>query len=262
MNLTKYKMTIAYDGLHYSGWQIQPNGRSIQEEIEKALLTLCQAPVKIIGSGRTDAGVHALGQVAHFSLQAPIEEKKLLYGLNGLLPHDIRIKDLKQTTPDFHARFHVKRKIYHYHLHCALFQDPSTRFYSYHVRYPLDLMQLKAAIPYFTGTHNFKAFANENEKGSARHAPIKTLYALRLEEEPGGYRLEFEGNGFLYKMVRNIVGTLLECASHKLSPETIPELFLSGARRQTMRPAPAHGLFLVRVDYEETPGNALSKTGC
>jgi len=253
MTATKYKMILAYDGLNYCGWQIQPNGNSIQAELEKALTTLCKTPVKVIGSGRTDAGVHALGQVAHFSLPAPEDLRKLLYGLNGLLPHDIRVKTLTVAPADFHARFQVKKKIYHYHLHCEPFHEPSKRLYSYHIKYTLDLQKLKEAIPYFVGTHNFKAFANENEKGSAKHAPTKTLYALRLQEEPGGYRLEFEGNGFLYKMVRNIVGALLACATHEMTPESIPELFRSKIRPQTLRSAPPHGLFLVQVEYDETP---------
>lgn len=246
----RYKMIIAYDGLHYSGWQIQPNGRSIQQEIEQALLILCKAPVRIISCSRTDAGVHALGQVAHFSLNAEIDTKKLLYSLNGVLPYDIRIKELSLVSPDFHARLHAKKKIYHYHLHCEQFHDPSKRFYSHHVKHSFNLELLEAAIPYFVGTHNFKAFANENEKGSAKHAPVKTIYAIRVLQEPGGYCLEFEGNGFLYKMVRNIVGTLLECARGALPPEVIPEIFAAQIRRQTMRSAPAHGLFLVKIHYE------------
>jgi tRNA pseudouridine38-40 synthase len=249
--LYRYKLLISYDGSNYSGWQVQPNALSIQEVLEKAFFTLFHSPIKVIGSGRTDAGVHALGQVAHVSLDHLImDEEKLLYSLNGILPHDIRIKSFHPTSPHFHARFDAKRKVYHYHLHCELFQDPSKRFYSYHVRYKLDIETLKKAISYFVGTHNFKAFANENTKGSAKHSPIKTIYAIHLVEERGGYRLEFEGSGFLYKMVRNIVGTLLECASGKLPPEEIPALFSSEDRRAIARSAPAHGLFLVRVDYE------------
>jgi tRNA pseudouridine38-40 synthase len=246
----RYKLIISYDGSNYSGWQVQPNSLSIQEVIEKALLTLFHTPIKVIASGRTDAGVHALGQVAHISLDSPVEEEKLLYSINGLLPRDICVRTLYPASPDFHARFHAKRKVYHYHLHCEKFQDPSKRFYSYHVRYKLDIEALKKAITYFIGTHNFKAFANENEKGSAKNSPIKTIYTINLVEERGGYRLEFEGNGFLYKMVRNIVGTLLDCAAGKLIPEELPALFASEDRKQTSRAAPAHGLFLVRVDYE------------
>lgn len=245
----RYKLLISYDGTNYSGWQEQPNSLSIQEVIEKAFLTLFKNPVKVISSSRTDAGVHALGQVAHISLNSPVDEQKLLFSLNGLLPRDIRIKHLHAVAPDFHARYDAKRKIYHYHLHCEQFHDPSKRFYSYHVRPSLDIAALKKAIPHFVGTHNFKAFANKNEKGSAKNSPVKTIYCINLVEERGGYRLEFEGDGFLYKMVRNIVGTLLDCAYGKTNPDTIPELINSKQRQQTACAAPAHGLFLVRIEY-------------
>lgn len=246
----RYKLIISYDGTNYSGWQVQPNSISIQELIEKALFTLFHYPVKAISSSRTDAGVHALGQVAHISLTEPVDEEKLIFSLNGLLPRDIRIKSLHATSPDFHARFDAKRKVYHYHLHCEQFHDPSKRFYSYHVRPKLDIEAMKKAIPHFVGTHNFKAFANKNEKGSAKNSPVKTIYTIDLVEERGGYRLEFEGDGFLYKMVRNIVGTLLDCSYGKTDPDTIPDLLASLQRKQTACAAPAHGLFLIRVDYE------------
>jgi len=249
MSAFVYKLLIAYDGLHYVGWQVQPNGVSIQETLEKAFTILCKTPVKVIGSSRTDAGVHALGQVAHVALEKPIDLEKMLLALNGILPHDIRIKEMLEAPKGFHARFDARKKTYHYHLHCEPFHEPSKRLYSYHVRRSFDVEKLKEAASYFVGTHNFKAFANENEKGSAKHAPIKTLYAIRVEKEPGGYRLEFEGNGFLYKMVRNMVGALLECAYGKLDPLHIPQLLAAKVRPQTLRSAPAHGLFLVKVEY-------------
>lgn len=247
---TRYKMIIAYDGTNYSGWQVQPNALAIQAVIEAAFEKLYHKPIAVFGSSRTDAGVHALAQTAHFTLDAPADIKKLLYSLNGIIPHDIRIKEILPMPINFHARFHSKRKTYHYHLHCHLFHEPWKRLYSYHVRHRFDITKVKEAIPHFIGTHNFKAFANENEKGAAKNKPIKTIYDIRLIEEPGGYRLEFEGSGFLYKMVRNIVGALLECAKGKLSPDAIPILIASQDRKIAPRAAPAHGLFLVKVDYE------------
>ncbi|MBM3191898.1 MAG: tRNA pseudouridine(38-40) synthase TruA [Chlamydiae bacterium] len=247
---TRYKMVIAYEGTQYCGWQRQPNALSIQELIEKALGTLCKTPLTLHGSSRTDAGVHALAQVAHFTLENPIDTRKLLYSLNGLLPHDIRIKALQEVPITFHARFHAKRKVYHYHLHCEPFHEPWKRHYSHHIKHSFHLESLQKAIPYFIGTHNFKAFANENDRGSAKNSPFKTLYDLRLVEEPGGYRLEFEGSGFLYKMVRNIVGTLLACSRGKLAPEEIPSILASQDRKKAPQAAPALGLFLVRIDYE------------
>ena len=246
----KYKLTISYDGTNYGGWQYQPNTLTIQEVIEKAFETLFKKKIPVVGSSRTDAGVHALGQVAQIQLDDPIEPIKLLYSLNGLLPHDIRIISIEAVDDDFHVRFDAKRKVYHYHLWCELFHNPCQRSYSYHVRHKIDPELLKKACSYFVGTHNFKAFANENSKGAAQSCPVKTLFSLNVFEQPGGYRLEFEGSGFLYKMVRNIVGTLLACARGKLDLPLIPEIFAKQDRRLLPKSAPAHGLFLMRIDYE------------
>lgn len=245
----KYKLTISYDGSEYGGWQYQPNTLTIQEVIEKAFETLFRKKIPVVASSRTDAGVHALGQVAQIVLEESVEPSKLLYSLNGLLPRDIRIIHIEEVPLDFHVRFDAKKKIYHYHLWCDLFHNPCLRHYSYHVRHKIDEAVLKRAASYFIGTHNFKAFANENSKGAAESCPVKTLYALNIVKQPGGYRLEFEGSGFLYKMVRNIVGTLLSCAQGKLAPSQIPEIFEKQDRRLLPKSAPAHGLFLMEIIY-------------
>lgn len=250
MNKT-YKMTIAYDGTRYSGWQIQPNGSSIQAHIQNALQTLLKEPIPIVGSGRTDAGVHALGQVAHFSTSQNIEVKKLLFSLNSLLPHDIRIKELAVAPSDFHARYSAVKKIYHYRMHLHSHQDPFNRLYSTHIRHPIDDHLLREGIPYFIGTHDFTSFANEPNRGSALHQPIKTLYSLQCIQEGDLILLIFEGDGFLYKMVRNIVGTLLMVASNKLIPEDIPRIFEARDRRKAGPAAPPQGLFLHSVYYPE-----------
>ena len=241
-------MTIAYDGTHYSGWQVQPNARTIQEVIQEALATILKKPTSLIASGRTDAGVHARGQVAHFCADVT-DPFRLLRSLNGLLPHDIRITSLEPAADSFHARFSAKRKTYHYHIHLATVHDPIAHPYRYHVRRLFDLDLAKRAASHFVGTHDFTAFANEANRGSAKTAPIKTLYRLDLACEPHGFRLEFEGSGFLYKMVRNIVGTILTVASGKLDPDAIPVLFKGRDRTKTPKAAPAHGLFLINVTY-------------
>lgn len=245
----KYLLTIAYDGTAYSGWQFQPNALSVQEVIETAFETVLRKPTRLLGSSRTDAGVHALDQKAQIVLEEEIDPKTFLYSVNGLLPPDIRIKDIKKVSPDFHVRFNAKKKTYHYHLVCDVFGNPCKRSYAFHVPHRFDIDKVKEAIPHFVGTHNFKAFANESSKGAASTSPIKTIYSINLVEEVGGYRLEFEGNGFLYKMVRNIVGTLLECAKGKLQPKLIPELMASLDRRKLPKSAPAHGLFLMKIEY-------------
>lgn len=247
--MQKYKLTIAYDGTHYGGWQVQNNAVSIQDLLEKALLTLLRVPTSATASGRTDAGVHARGQIAHFTSEQPIDLARFQRSLNGILPPDIRILSLEAVPADFHARYSATSKEYHYHLHLERTTDPFKRLYAYHDYSRLDLDQMKAAASCFVGTHDFATFANDASKGSAAKNPVRTLIRLDICPEPGGARLEFEGNGFLYKMVRNITGTLLEVARGKLAVKEIPKLFAARDRRLAPPAAPAHGLFLVKVNY-------------
>ncbi|MBA3722500.1 MAG: tRNA pseudouridine(38-40) synthase TruA [Parachlamydiaceae bacterium] len=247
-----YKLTIAYDGTSFSGWQIQPNGPSIQQHIQDILnLLLHRTDVNIIGSGRTDAGVHAKGQVAHFKHPEPLDLERTLYSLNGLLPHDIRVINLEKTSDNFHAQRSAMGKEYHYYIHLDRVMDPMRRLYCWHLHRKLDLALLTRAAQCFVGTHDFTSFANEAHLGSASKDPIRTLRRLEIKSVDGGICLEFEGNGFLYKMVRNIVGTLVDVATHKLSIEDIPKIFVAKDRRQASSAAPPQGLFLMKVDYIE-----------
>jgi len=245
----KYKLTIAYDGTAYSGWQIQNNAVSIQSLLEDALTTILRTPTPVVASGRTDAGVHARGQVAHFTSETTPDLKKLHLSLNGILPDDIRILSVEETSPDFHARYSAISKEYHYHLHLQRTIDPFKRLYAYHDYSPLDLEKMKEASRHFIGTHDFTTFANEASKGSAAKNPIRTITRLDICPEPGGIRLEFEGDGFLYKMVRNITGTLLDVARGKIPVESIPKLFEAKDRTLAPSAAPSRGLFLVNVNY-------------
>jgi tRNA pseudouridine38-40 synthase len=243
----KYLMRIAYDGTRYSGWQIQPNSKSVQEIIEKALHTLLKAPVRIIGAGRTDAGVHALGQVAHFSLDADLDCDKMGYALNGMLPHDIRIKALVPTPETFHAQYSALSKEYHYHLWLEKIIDPFVRLYRHHLFHRrFSFSHLEDATSHFLGTHDFATFANV---GGSVSSTVRTLTRLDIVPQEGGIRLEFEGNGFLYKMVRNIVGTLLEVAVGKRISSEIPELLSAKDRQRAGPAAPSRGLFLVKINY-------------
>lgn len=248
-----FKLTIAYDGTAYSGWQVQPNGLSIQEVIQDKISTILQKQVVLIGSGRTDAGVHALGQVAHFHHSSSIDLYRFFGSLNSLLPADIRVKEIIEVPLEFHAQHRAVSKIYHYHLCLETVQNPFKRLYSVHVRERIDLNVFRDASKIFLGTHDFTSFANEAHKGSAAKDAIRTLHRLDIIEEAGGIRLEFEGDGFLYKMVRNIVGTLLETAAGKYSIEDISTSLAAKDRRQTGKTAPPHGLFLVQVNYPECP---------
>ncbi|MFT4553408.1 MAG: tRNA pseudouridine38-40 synthase [Chlamydiales bacterium] len=246
----KFKLTIAYDGTAYSGWQVQPNALTIQELLENALKILLRQEVRVIGAGRTDAGVHARAQVAHFIADQNLDVSLILASVNGILPNDVTVLDLEEVSDEFHARFGAKRKIYHYHLSLNRFQDPFRRRYSHHVRHRLDVDLLREAAREFVGTHNFRSFANEAYAGSAAKNPIRTLSRLDVVEEPDGFiRLEFEGESFLYKMVRNITGTLLEVASGKRPVTEIREIMEAKDRRRAGRAAPALGLFMVSIHY-------------
>ncbi|MBM3197718.1 MAG: tRNA pseudouridine(38-40) synthase TruA [Chlamydiae bacterium] len=244
-----YKMTIAYEGTSYGGWQIQPNSTSIQYLISSALSTYLREEIKLIGSGRTDAGVHALGQVAHFRTHQTPSLAKLQYALNSMLPHDIRILNLEEVSKEFHAQYSALGKIYHYHLHLDPVINPFTRRYSWHVPHRVDLNMLQNLLPFFLGKKDFTSFANEAHKGAAAKGGIRTLQRITCIQEEGGVRIELEADGFLYKMVRNIVGTLMEVCSGSISPESIPLIFEAKDRKLAGRTAPPHGLFLMQVLY-------------
>lgn len=251
MDRERYKLKIAYDGTLYGGWQIQPNAPSIQETIEKVLRTLLQKKTHLTGSGRTDAKVHALGQVAHFTADHPIDDlPRFLHSMNALLPKDIRILEISPISMDFHARFSAKGKTYRYEFALTSYQDPFLFNYCYFIFYPLSLSAMEGALDWFSGTRDFRSFANDCTKGSAASSPVKTLEAIRLIDKGSGYyTLEFTGSGFLYKMVRNITGALFEIASHKLNQSDIENIFAKHDRRAAPKTAPPQGLFLVDVYY-------------
>lgn len=244
-----YKLVIAYDGTHYSGWQVQPNGISIQQKLQEAISTFLRHDVTVVGSGRTDAGAHALGQVAHFKSHLLIDSPRFLHSINGILPIDIRIKSIEKVPLNFHARYDATGKIYHYFLHLDPIQNPFIRLYSLHVYEKIDLDLLKEGAQHFIGTHDFTAFANESHSGVAAYDPVRQLKRLDIVPIEGGLRLEYEADGFLYKMVRNITGTLLEVAQRQRLPNSIPHIFASKDRRLAGKAVPSHALFLVKVIY-------------
>lgn len=249
--MTCYRMTLAYDGTDFCGWQIQPNGSTIQELLEKTLGTLLQSRIVVIGAGRTDAGVHALAQVAHFHTPSTLDVKAIVNSLNGMLPHAIRVLTLEPTTLDFHSRYSAVAKEYHYHLTLDRVQSPFHRLYRWHIRRYLDVDLMRQAAQRFVGTHDFTSFANEARSGCAAHDAVRALYRLDVVPEDGGVRLEFVGEGFLYKMVRNITGVLVEIACGKRPQEDIENILNAKDRRLAGQAAPSHGLFLVKVTYAE-----------
>ncbi|MDF2576824.1 MAG: tRNA pseudouridine synthase [Chlamydiales bacterium] len=249
MTSYKYKLVISYDGTQYCGWQVQPNGVSIQSKIQEALEIILRQKIKVVGSGRTDAGVHALGQVAHFTSTVEIEVHRFLLSINALIPVDIRVKSIEKVLDSFHARYSSTKKIYHYHMLLGPVCCPFKRHYAYHWRGALDVDYMREGARLFLGTHDFKSFAYAAHEGVAAYDSIRTIYRLDLVQEANSLRFEFEGDGFLYKMVRNIVGTLLDLGTRKRTLDYIERLFLESNRSKAGTTAPGHGLFLVEVIY-------------
>ena len=248
-SLFNYKLKFAYDGTAYNGWQVQPNAVAIQEIIEKAIFTLIREKIRIIGSGRTDAGVHALEQVAHFKCTKQIDTRRFFQAINGMLPHDIRLLSIEEAPLSFHAQRSALRKIYHYHICLNPIVMPFERLYRYHVRKRISLPLLEEAAKLFVGSHDFTSYANSGTEGACKKNPVRTIYRLDVIKTADGVRLEFEGNGFLYKMVRNITGMLLDVASGRHSLEDINKIFEAKDRRIAPKSAPAQGLFLIKVIY-------------
>ncbi len=242
-----FMITIEYDGSAYHGWQRQAKGRTIQGEIEKALETMTGAAVLLTGSGRTDAGVHAYGQVANFHCDTDLKPEVFHKGLISLLPDDIVITSCKQVHQQFHARFDVKSKTYHYKMLNRPLPVAIFRQYAWHIRKKLDLNAMRNAIRHLLGTHDFKAFQGS---GSPRANSVRSIINANLVEMNDGYVVfEIEGDGFLRFMVRNIVGTLVDVGLSKRSSDDVNRILASKDRNLASATAPAHGLFLMAVKY-------------
>lgn len=254
-SLRRYRMKIAYDGTDFCGWQTQPNGVTIQQTLQEAIQILTKEFCQPLASGRTDSGVHAKGQIAHIDLTKPIQNPdKFQRSLNGLLPRSIRILGFEPCTTKFHARYSVLRKTYHYFLHLNPIEDPFSHRYHWWIHEAINISTLEKACRALQGTHNFKAFANENHKGVAAIDSIRTLFRVEPHPTSSGLRLEFEGDGFLYKMVRNCTGLLVEVARGRSSIEDITHILNQESRSMLGYCAPAQGLFLHHVDYSNSEG--------
>lgn len=245
-----YKLRLAYDGTPFSGWQVQPGAVTIQQCLQEAVGTVVREPVACTGAGRTDSGVHALEQVAHFRLSQPYEDlERLLRSVNCLLPPEIRCISIEPVEPTFHARKSARSKTYRYHIQCGTFHHPLRRRTSLHCRSALNIEAMQQAASHFVGTHDFTAFANSPTEGAVARGGVRTLLECAFHQEPGGYYLQVEGNGFLYKMVRNMMGTLLEVGRGRRMPDEVAQLLTQRDRRLAGAAAPPHGLFLVSVKY-------------
>jgi pseudouridylate synthase I len=242
-----YKLTIQYDGGRYKGWQrLGNNEETIQGKIEHVLSELEGEEVEIIGSSRTDAGVHALAQIANVKLQKDLTASQIKSYLNRGLPQDISISDVAVVSDRFHARYHAKGKTYLYKIWNKEYPHPFMRKYSMYVAEKLDIGQMKKASHYFIGEHDFTAYTNAKSK---KKSSVRQIYAIDIEENDGFIQIRVSGNGFLYNMVRKIVGTLIEVGLNEIEADRIPGILNAKERIQTGPMAEARGLYLEKIDF-------------
>jgi tRNA pseudouridine38-40 synthase len=240
--MRRIKITLAYDGTNFHGWQVQPGLPTIQGALEKILSEMEGTPVHVAGSGRTDAGVHALAQVAAFSIANPIPLPNLQRAVNRLLPPAIRVLSAEEMNSDFHPRFQARAKTYEYRIARGEVYDPFEWPYVHHYPYPLDESRMCELAGAIAGEHDFTAYAASDDRDAEGHSKVRTIFSSALERRGGRLIYSVRGSGFLKHMVRNLVGTLIEAGKGNIADcRTLPE---------TCGPtAPAKGLFLVSVEY-------------
>jgi tRNA pseudouridine38-40 synthase len=245
---TRFRLTLAYDGTAYAGWQVQPRDPSVQQTIETPLAGIVGHPVKVHGSGRTDRGVHARGQVAHVDLATRMDAAALMRALNARLPADIRVQAASRAAPDFHARRNAVGKEYRYFIWNGAVIPPERRLYAAHAYRPLDTAAMQAAAAHFVGTHDFAAFtANPNREVEGT---VRTVFDASVARRGRAVAFCVSGSGFLYRQVRSMAGFLLRVGEGAEPPEAVRELLAKAAARTARVPsAPPQGLFLWRVWY-------------
>ncbi len=241
------KLTIEYDGSRYAGWQRQDNAMTVQQKLEEALYKLCGEPINLIGSGRTDSGVHAKGQAANFKTISTIPPERFSYALNSMLPCDIKINRSEAVPMDFHARFSATGKKYRYSIINNTHGTAIGWQYLHHINLPLDIQAMSEAAKEFIGTHDFAGFM---ATGSPVHSTVRSIYESKLIQEESLIHFIVIGNGFLYNMVRIMAGTLIDVGKGKIIANEIPNIITSREREKAGATAPANGLFLEEVYYD------------
>ena len=244
--MKRVRLIVAYDGTNYHGWQVQDNGITIEAELNRCLTELLGEEIQVIGASRTDAGVHALGNVAVFDTESRMPAEKVSYALNQRLPEDIRIQKSEEVPADWHPRYCDSRKTYEYRIYRGEFPMPVKRLYSYFTYRALDVKQMRAAAEYLVGEHDFKSFC---QTGAQVESTVRTIYTLDLEEQGTDLVIRVCGNGFLYNMVRILAGTLMEVGQGKRTPESMADVLAAKNRSAAGATAPACGLTLVKYEF-------------
>ena len=247
--MRRIKILVTYDGTDYHGWQVQPGLPTIQGVLEQVIAQIEGRSVPVAGSGRTDAGVHAIGQVAAFSIENPIPVDNLRRAVNRLLPRDIRVLSAEEAALDFHPRFQAKRKTYEYRIFRGEICSPFERRYVCHHPYPLATEEMMAAAPLIEGEHDFTAFAASDDRDELELSKVRTIFCSRLMLEGDRLTYRVTGSGFLKHMVRNIVGVLLEVGKGNLDHAGFLARLQPGCAIPAGPTAPARGLFLMSVEY-------------
>ena len=241
------RLTIEYDGKDFNGWQKQPNKLNIQGEIERAIEEITGEKVDLIASGRTDAGVHALAQMANFKTNSNLPVEKYPIALNTKLKKSIRIQKAEEVEEDFHSRYHCKQKTYRYVINNSEQGSSIYRNLEYFVPNKLNVEKMQEAVKYFEGEHEFKAF---KASGTSSKSSVRIIYKAKIEKQGDRIIIELTGNGFLYNMVRIIAGTLVDVGLGKIGPDEIPEIIENGERSRAGKTLPPQGLYLVKVEYQ------------
>lgn len=246
--MKRVRLTVAYDGTNYHGWQIQDNGVTIESELNRCLASLLGEEIRIIGASRTDAGVHAMGNIAVFDTESRMPAEKISYALNQKLPEDIRVQKSEEVSGEWHPRHCASRKTYEYRIYRGEFPMPIKRLYSHFTYRSLDVDRMRSAADYLVGEHDFKSFC---QTGAQVESTVRTIYSIELAEQGADLIIRVCGNGFLYNMVRILAGTLLEVGQGKRTPESMQQILQAENRSAAGPTAPARGLTLIKYEFEE-----------
>ena len=249
IKVKRVRLTVAYDGTNYRGWQVQPNGITIEQVLNEKLSALLGEEIVVTGASRTDSGVHSLGNIAIFNTNTRMPAEKISFALNQRLPEDIVVQDSREVPSDWHPRYQNSRKTYEYRILNRTFRMPGRRFDTYFYYHPLDVEKMQQAAAYLEGVHDFKSFC---AVGAQVKTTTRTIYSCNVTRDASDViTVRVTGNGFLYNMVRIIAGTLIKVGGGELAPEEIPLILEKKDRSAAGPTAPAHGLTMIGIEYED-----------